>query len=298
MGETHAVRTHPRLRAFAVSLMSLVLSGCALPGLWTDFTSISHGATNEGRLRHPKMLPFRGRGYEVPDEWKRRRRNYGTDELVSAIQRAAATVQAGDRRVRLGVADMSRLRGGDVIGHGSHESGRDVDLLFYTVDDKGRPLRPPGEEMLHFGADGRVFVPRGMKRDYSQADWKARRFDDARNWRLVEALLMDPHIRVQWIFVSDPIRERLLAWARANERPSWLISYANVLLRQPKGSSPHDDHFHVRIYCSRGDRLYGCVDGAPLWKHEKKTAKYAGREWYERPSRAHFDPMVLFLPRG
>ena len=298
VGETPTVRVRPSLIAAAMVALSSALYSCAAPGLWTDFTSISHGTSTLGRLRHPKMLPLRGRGYEVPDEWRSRRRNYGTDELVDAVQRAAATVQAGDGRVRLGVGDMSRLRGGDVIGHSSHESGRDVDLIFYNVDRKGRPMRPPDEEMIHFDADGKVFVPRRMKRDYWQRDWRERRFDDARNWRLVEALLADPQIRVQWIFVSDQLRARLLAWARANERPSWLLSYAEVVIRQPKGSTPHDDHFHLRIYCSRGDRQYGCVDGEPLWKHEKKTSKYLGREWYRAALQQQLDPMVLFLPRG
>lgn len=278
----------------------MTLTGCAAPGLWTDFTSISHGVVTEGRLRHPSKLPASGRGYMVPQEWRGRRRSYGTDELIAAIERAAAVVQGGDSRVVLGVADISSRRGGDITGHGSHESGRDVDLLFYTVDKRGRPLRPPSLEMLHFRADGRVFVPMSLEEGYREPNYARRRFDDARNWGLVEALLTDPTIRIQWIFVSDPLRTRLLDWAVAHARPSWVVDYASVVMRQPRTSKAHDDHFHVRLYCSRRDRIYGCVDSEPLWQHEKKTAKYLGPEAYDgrlEPA-LPVDPVLMFLPRG
>ena len=52
-------------------------------------------------------------------------------------------------------------------------------------------------------------------------------------------------------------------------------------MHQPGGAPPHDDHFHVRVYCSRTDRFHGCEDGGPVWQHEKKTFKYVGPERYD-----------------
>ena len=34
---------------------------------------------------------------------------------------------------------------------------------------------------------------------------------------------------------------------------------------QPSDSSPHDDHFHVRLYCAPDDLPYGCADRPPIW---------------------------------
>jgi hypothetical protein len=48
------------------------------------------------------------------------------------------------------------------------------------------------------------------------------------------------------------------------------------VLHQPGDSLPHDDHFHVRIYCPVGDRHAWCVDRAPL-RWTKKAYKYRTR---------------------
>jgi hypothetical protein len=43
-------------------------------------------------------------------------------------------------------------------------------------------------------------------------------------------------------------------------------------LHQPGDSAPHDDHLHLRIYCSQNDRPLGCVDRGPVrwWKKRYK----------------------------
>ncbi len=273
------------LQAGRVVLAGLALASmgaCAAPGRWTDYTSVSVGQTNEGRIHRPTRMSKRGVGYEVPKTWHERGNLFGTDELVGAIERAAGKVRA-DRRVTLGVADLSPLRGGKTPWHSSHQSGRDVDLIFYAVDERGRSLPPPQVEMVAFDGDGNPFVPKPVlaKGGYQEPTWQQRRFDTARNWALVEALLADPAIRVQWIFVSAPLEQRLLGWAERHDRPRWVIEYARQVMKQPSAAAPHDDHFHVRIYCSRADRAAGCVDTGPIWQHEKKTYKYGGPERYE-----------------
>ncbi len=67
------------------------------------------------------------------------------------------------------------------------------------------------------------------------------RFDLARNWTLVEALLSHPFIQVQWIFVAKPVREALLAYARRSGMSAALFQRADQALRQPTDSLSHDD---------------------------------------------------------
>jgi penicillin-insensitive murein DD-endopeptidase len=268
------------LRRRAVVLAGLVLaSACAGPNLWTDGTSVSTGTTSRGRLRRPAKLPLEGAGFAVPARWSERGFQYGVAELVEAIQRAARRVSGRAKKVVLGVADLSPQRGGKSMWHGSHQSGRDVDLIFYSVDPEGRPMAPPEHDMIRYDPDGKPYVRRNAT--YSELGWEQRRFDTARNWQLVESLLTDAEIRVQWIFVSEGLESRLLEHAARKQRPAWLIEYARTVLYNPADAPPHDDHFHVRIYCSRADRFHGCVDRGPVWQHEKKRYKYGGPERYD-----------------
>ena len=264
--------------AAAVWLATSALA-CAGPAVWGDFTSVSLGKSNEGRIQRPTRMPTYGTGHWTPPEWRTRGNRYGIDELVEMIERASETVREHDRRATLGVADLSPREGGHTMWHRSHHSGRDVDLIFYSADAKGKPMRPPEHAMVRFGGDGKPFRD-PTETSAPEPDWEERRFDARLNWHLVEALLSDPEVRVQWIFVSDPLRARLLEWARRHDRPKWAIAYAERVMYQPGQKAPHDDHFHVRIYCPREDRPRGCVDTGPVWPHEKKTYKYGGHENY------------------
>lgn len=135
--------------------------------------------------------------------------------------------------------------------------------------------------MIRFDGEGKAFLRPAELEHPPSPDWAERRFDTARNWQLVEALVTDPSIRVQWIFVSDPLGHALLQHARTHDRPAWVVEYAALVMRQPGDSAPHDDHFHVRILCTRADRFHGCKDRQPVWQHEKKTYKYYGPERYD-----------------
>jgi penicillin-insensitive murein endopeptidase len=141
--------------------------------------------------------------------------------------------------------------------HRSHENGRDADLIFYAVDAAGTPLGPP-EAMPRYDRRLRSHPPR----DPVSTPISARTFDLTRNWALVAALLDDPSIDVEYLFISERLRERLLDYARATSVPAALLEKARVALRQPHGGHalPHDDHLHLRIKCSASDRAQGCVD--------------------------------------
>jgi penicillin-insensitive murein endopeptidase len=265
--------------ALAALAFGLALTSCAGPNLWTDGTSVSTGLSSRGRIRKPSQLPLSGAGFKVPPRWKERGFQYGVEELVAALERAAAVVRGRAKKVVLGVADLSPQRGGKSKWHSSHQSGRDVDLIFYSTDPEGHPLDPPDNDMIRYDGDGKPYVRN--KAVYSDPKWEERRFDTARNWALVEALLSDPTIRVQWIFVSQPLEDRLLDYAKRHKKPRWLIEYARAVMYDPPDAPTHSDHFHLRIYCPRDDRFHGCVDRGVVWQHEKKAFKYGGPERYD-----------------
>jgi penicillin-insensitive murein endopeptidase len=152
---------------------------------------------------------------------------------------------------KLSVGELSRPEGGEIDGHGSHESGRDADLSFYMSDWRGSPFTPWA--FAAFEADGIARAPNA-----------GLRFDDARNWELVARLVGDPDARVQFIFVSNPIRRRLLEEARRRRAPRSVVERAATVMVQPTHGHPHRNHFHVRIYCAPADRP-SCRDRAPYW---------------------------------
>jgi hypothetical protein len=145
------------------------------------------------------------------------------------------------------VGNLSRRKGGDITSSVSHNSGRDVDLAFYTVRKNGTSVMPG--RYYHYDSLGRA---------------GALRFDIVRNWELVRALLLDKSIQVQHLFIYQPLADLLIDYANSSTEPRWLVERAKVVLKQPMNSSPHDDHFHVRLYCSRDDRLLGCLNTGPI----------------------------------
>jgi len=178
---------------------------------------------------------------------------WGTDGLVDLVLDVARKLQAEHPEVKLVVGNLSRRYGGEIPFSVSHQSGRDADLGFVMYDRKDHQVLPL--PLVHIrDAHGRL-----EGRDEGQYA----RFDPERNWSIVRAVIADP--RVQWVFVADHLKEAMLAWARAhNEDPTTLIR-AEFVLKQPSTSTPHDDHFHVRLYCNDDSRLAGCLDRPPLW---------------------------------
>ena len=76
-------------------------------------------------------------------------------------------------------------------------------------------------------------------------------FLNMRNWLLVESWAKDRRAGLSHVFVSDPLRARLLGYARKHPRFSRYLAEATALLKQPEHGEPHDDHFHVRIECPK-----------------------------------------------
>jgi penicillin-insensitive murein DD-endopeptidase len=252
-------------------LLPLLLAGC-IPGGLTDFSSVSVGTFNAGALRHGRRLPARGEGYVVPPLWAARDASWGTEELVGMIERAARRVAREYPGALLGLGDLSLRGGRDSELHRSHRAGRDADLIFYAVDENGRPVAP-ANSMPRYGTDDRRARPPGpQEHGVVFGPFSPRWLDVPRNWALVRALLEDPVVEVQYLFCNERIRQQLVAHARAIGEPEELVGRAEALLRQPSDSAVHDDHLHLRIHCSPDDRALGCLDRGPLrwWKKRYK----------------------------
>lgn len=219
--------------------------------------SFSIGPPNGGWLINAKALPLRGPAHRVLPGTVERSWFYGTDGLVRLIQQGAAAVAAQFPGAVLRLGNLSRQEGGKITPSVSHQSGRDADIGLYVTDLDGNAVDAPGFPKF----DG----SRGPDVDTTGRYL----FDVARNWAFVEALLSDDRARIQWIFLDTPLKAMLIDFAIRKQRTSQLIDKAEKVIVRPKNSSPHANHFHIRIFCSAGDLDYGCRDYGPEWSWVK-----------------------------
>lgn len=242
----------------------------------------SVGHPNDGRLEGGIRLNTALEEIRVVPTYAREDVRWGLPSLVRMIERAAREVAKRHPGSVLEVGDLSRRGGGEIAGHGSHESGRDADIGFYAVDDKGRQVQ--SRTFLRFGPGLRATQAKGA------------RFDVVRNWLLVQHLLTDPRARVSHIFIAEPLRQALLVEAKRRGVSRALLTRAQLAMMQPTGAEPHDDHMHVRISCPRAEdgRCMELARNAPS-KHKRakdvagagKAGKSAARKAAaRRPARA------------
>lgn len=245
---------------------SLCLGGCF--GSFSPLVPGSYGYTNAGALSAGKSMKDSGQGFvrARPGESTR----FAVPRLVGALERAAAAVdEAYPGSAPLRVGDLSYPGGGKHPRHGSHRSGRDVDLVFYVTDVTSRSVR--GRGWLRYDRYG-------VSRETAGPDGGSNEiffFDAARNWALVRALMLDEEAHVQWIFCSRGVKALLLDYAAQHEPDPSLVMRASWVLHQPSSGLPHDDHFHVRVLCSAEEQASGCRDRAPIWPWLRADAKPA-----------------------
>lgn len=212
-------------------------------------TSRSLGFTTKGRL--VRGVPLRQSAYlRYTNEYAKAGNFYGTWELVQLVERAAYRVARRLPGARLSVGELSSHSGGRLRGHLSHQSGRDADLAFYMLNPRGRPFAP--QAFAPFGANGL-----SLRTD------SGLRFDDARNWELVAKLVADGDARVQYIFVSRHLKTRLLKEGKRRHAHPVVLGRAAKVMVEPTHGHRHENHFHVRIYCSPSDRPR-CADEGPI----------------------------------
>jgi murein endopeptidase len=229
------------------SSMRAVLASSVLSATLVFLTlGLTLGAGTASATPFPSAwLPRAGDGYLIPPTWAERGLRYGTPELVGLLERAARAVAEEVPGATLYVADLSLKSGAFTQWHRSHRNGCDADLFFFAVDDGGAP-RPVPSRMVPFDAGGVAWMP---DRD---GDRVRLHFDTPRNWALVRALLTDEDTRVAMIFISEPLRDRLLRYADSIDEEPEIVRRAEAALLQPSDSEAHDDHMHVRIEAPGG----------------------------------------------
>ena len=236
---------------FPIALLAAALAGCVgTPSPLAPGVRGSVGLPHRGCLTDGEALPRKGEGFERlrTDDVR-----WGNPRLIAAIRAAAAAVaKARPGGAPLLVADISKRHGGPSEGHRSHRTGRDVDLLLYTMTPDGRSVRSPG--FVKYGRDG-----------LAENDGKFFRLDVDRSWHFVKALLTTPGVDVQWLFVASWVEALIIEHARARGEPDELVHRAESVLLQPGDSAPHADHFHLRIACTPEELVAGCAGGGPRW---------------------------------
>lgn len=231
----------------------------------------SVGCPNAGRLEGGVHLDTSRPYFRVVPVYEPGDVRWGLPAMVNLIDRAARAVYKRYPGAVLDVGDLSRKGGGDVIRHRSHESGRDADLGFYVLDARGKQIH--GRIFIKFDAAGESPTVPGA------------RFDLDRNWLLIQSMLTDPGARVSHIFVAEPLRQRLLAHARTRGVSRALLNRAAVVLMQPTGAMPHDDHLHVRISCPASMRG-SCVELAKNAPHGRGRVAHKGHRVLHTPGKA------------
>ena len=173
---------------------------------------------------------------------------WGTEELVAGLLWTADQLGPLLGKDRLAIGNLSKEGGGDLPETTSHTSGRDVDIPLLMANGEGQHIP---SYYHHFDKDG-ISISHGGRY----------RFDVARNWKLVESLLQNPHFEIDFLMIYGPLRQMLLEHAKQLGVAQPLQDRAERLLRRPwAGVRPHDNHFHLRIRCPAEDLLSGCRDG-------------------------------------
>ncbi|MBI5611313.1 MAG: penicillin-insensitive murein endopeptidase [Deltaproteobacteria bacterium] len=248
--------------------------------------SRSVGTAQNGALQGGLALR-ESNALRILPQTKRNALYFATAELTGLLERSAEALAQDHPGAVLRVANLSRQEGGDIGPSVSHNSGRDADVMFFAVDRFGSPKQP--DNFCHFDATG---VADGPTQDAGRYE-----FDAARNWTLVRHWLSDPDVVVQWIFVAIPLRNQMLDYALRQGEPEGLRRRAAQVLVQPRDSSPHADHFHLRIACPPGDRP-GCIDGGGVTAQARDAQIDSLLEMYHHgsPAEQRYARELLSLP--
>jgi penicillin-insensitive murein endopeptidase len=227
--------------------------------------SISIGDTSHGSLVHGKRLEETSALGILP---KQRARNliYGSDQLVAMLHAAATHVHRETGR-RMWIGHLSRPRGGDIAYSVSHNSGRDADIAYCYRNTAGELVDPTG--LLAVSSDGVTNDAR-------------LRFDEACTWQVIKALLAFEGATAQYLFMAGSLEGMVIRHAMQRGESAALIERAATLLRQPGGNAaPHNDHLHLRVYCSERDIRGGCRNtGLPHPQAEQQAQVRV--EWTEQ----------------
>jgi murein endopeptidase len=169
---------------------------------------------------------------------------YGTTSTVGHLRAILNRLEAWPLPHRLVIGDLSTRGGGPLLGHRSHQTGRDVDIGFFY-------RRSPGRKFVEATPDG-LDLPSTFALLAALAETQA-----------------DPS-GVQWILLDYRIQHQLYAWAQGQGiDPSTLDRW----FQYPHGKRAdrglirhypnHRHHMHVRFGCGHEDKACVSPPGPP-----------------------------------
>lgn len=189
------------------------------------------GRHNRGRLESGKALPLDGPGFTRRDR-KTSHPAYGTDLLVSLIQKASSVTEAAyPGRPPISVGHLSAKTGRKLKGHASHQTGLDVDVAF--------PLKSSNNRSFWVAVNGDGSVSSKM--------------DQERFWKFTKSLVCSKSSKkshVMVMFVDQKIKRQMCRYAQSiGEDLSDRSSCGYQALRSMKHWRGHHHHLHLRLYC-------------------------------------------------
>jgi len=217
---------------------------------------LSMGKVNRGWLHRPLTVPFDGKILAVIPPNRPRERNFGAATLIQLLEDTAQALHHHDGP-RLMMGDLAAVEGGRISHHSSHQSGRDADLAFYYLDALGQPVE--ADAFHNVDPDGWAEI------EHDNGTITRLQFDVATNWRLIRTMMTHPDIDLQYVLVATHLKAAMLEHARRRGDDPDLIERARWMVIQPWNSAPHDDHFHIRVFCGPRDRIEGCIERPPAW---------------------------------
>ncbi|MBW1762257.1 MAG: penicillin-insensitive murein endopeptidase, partial [Deltaproteobacteria bacterium] len=159
---------------------------------WSVFDSVSLRNPNDGSLRGGVPLPLTAPGLRF-NPARNPSTRYGTIEMVRGLVDAGGRVEKELGGIPATINDLSYEEGGPIPHHRSHQSGRDVDVLFYQLGPDGNPIESVGA----------FFDPSGAGVDFRDladpSDDVALQLDVPRTWLFLQALIEDEEAQLQHI---------------------------------------------------------------------------------------------------
>ncbi|QQR89008.1 MAG: penicillin-insensitive murein endopeptidase [Myxococcales bacterium] len=242
-------------------------------------------------------MPASGIGFIHNSKRPNPEARFGTYELLSYLSEAAQRMQHAKAGQPLYINDIGLEHGGPIVHHGSHQAGRDVDVLFFLLDKDGNPREPKGIPL----------DPKGEGWDFQDLldpkDDVFVKFDTERTWAFIQAFIESAGSYVQRLFIVEHLRSLLLEEAKRVAAPKHIVDIAEAAMCQP--SVAHDDHLHIRVFCDANDIKQGCRDGFPIYpwhlahlrsfktkpviatRHRKKSKTISAKEAHAKAGPMH-----------
>lgn len=193
-----------------------------------------NGAINSGSLLAPSSLLDKQKSLKDNAYFRlsalSRHRYYGSFELVEFIPYIAHYARQIIPGYELRVSDLSQKTGGQLqnSAHRSHQSGMDVDLAYL--------VRNPQKGFASVVDSGRL----------------SSEFLVKENFNFLMKVVNNPKTRVTWVFTDKVIKSAMCKYAKENRFLDGKYKAQTVyMLSRLRHTENHDDHFHLRIACSK-----------------------------------------------